>query len=338
MPWFRLYNETVSDPKIQTLDLCSKWMWVTCLCIASASDERGMLLIGTLPATSKELSSIAGISEKAGQTAIEKLIGRGMLVKDQNTLKVKNWDTRQFESDGGSKDRVRRYRERMKKNAGDCNGYMKYRDTVIERDGGACVYCGSTENLCIDHIVPIVLGGDHEPDNLATACKACNSGKSGRLPEQAGYAFKNPAVERMYQKAKTRLLQQNVTVTVTSQNTDNRIQITDKEEPIYVGHSPEDRVPYERLRSLWNEIVAPKGTPQVESLSASRKQHIRARWKSRPDKLKEIEDWESFFRWIASECSNVCTKGWFSFDFLFKSETNLLKTLEGNYQNNRQAR
>jgi hypothetical protein len=105
-----------------------------------------------------------------------------------------------------------------------------------------------------------------------------------------------------------------------------------------VGHSPEDRVPYERLRSLWNEIVAPKGTPQVESLSASRKQHIRARWKSRPGKLKEIEDWEKFFAWIATECSNVCTKGWFSFDFLFKSETNLLKTLEGNYQNNRQAR
>ena len=238
MPWFRLYNETVSDPKIQTLDLCSKWMWVTCLCIASASCERGALLIGNLPATSKELASVAGISEKAGQTAIEKLIGRGMLIKDQNTLKVKNWDTRQFESDGGSKERVRRYRERMKKNTGDCNGYMKYRDTVIERDNGECVYCGSRENLCIDHIVPIVLGGDHEPDNLATACKACNSGKSGRLPEQAGYTFKNPAVEKLYKKAKSRLLQQDVTVTVTSQNTDNRIQIKDIDTS---GPSPQEQ-------------------------------------------------------------------------------------------------
>jgi hypothetical protein len=122
-------------------------------------------------------------------------------------------------------------------------------------------------------------------------------------------------------------------VTVTSQilDTDTRNRLEDKTNTS-VGHDP---VPYERLRVLWNEIVAPKGTPQVESLSTSRKQHIRARWKERPDRLKEIEDWEKFFRWIARDCAKVCTKGWFSFDFLFKSETNLLKTLEGNYHNDR---
>lgn len=42
-------------------------------------------------------------------------------------------------------------------------------------DGGVCVYCGSTENLAADHLVPERLGGQTTFDNLVTACKTCNS-------------------------------------------------------------------------------------------------------------------------------------------------------------------
>lgn len=58
------------------------------------------------------------------------------------------------------------------------------RQAVFERDGHKCVYCGSTENLAADHVVPLIQGGSSELDNLATACKSCNSSKSGRTPEQ----------------------------------------------------------------------------------------------------------------------------------------------------------
>ena len=40
-----------------------------------------------------------------------------------------------------------------------------------------CVYCGSTENLTTDHIIPISKGGTQDSKNLINACGSCNSAK-----------------------------------------------------------------------------------------------------------------------------------------------------------------
>src|SRR5690348_1729951 len=37
---------------------------------------------------------------------------------------------------------------------------------IMRRDSYACVYCGARDDLTIDHVVPIVRGGSHEPENL----------------------------------------------------------------------------------------------------------------------------------------------------------------------------
>ena len=60
---------------------------------------------------------------------------------------------------------------------------------VIERDEHKCQYCGTTENLCVDHIIPRSKGGSNDFCNLVTACLSCNSKKGGRTPEQAGMKF-----------------------------------------------------------------------------------------------------------------------------------------------------
>lgn len=44
-----------------------------------------------------------------------------------------------------------------------------------------CAYCGATENITIDHIIPLARGGKHEATNLAPACLSCNSSKCDRL-------------------------------------------------------------------------------------------------------------------------------------------------------------
>ena len=58
-------------------------------------------------------------------------------------------------------------------------------NAIRERDNFTCVYCGSQEpSMHVDHVKPLIQGGTNDPDNLATACKACNSGKSGRTLDQ----------------------------------------------------------------------------------------------------------------------------------------------------------
>lgn len=52
---------------------------------------------------------------------------------------------------------------------------------VFKRDGFICQYCGAhppSVVLHVDHINPVALGGDNAPENLITACAACNLGKS----------------------------------------------------------------------------------------------------------------------------------------------------------------
>jgi hypothetical protein len=51
------------------------------------------------------------------------------------------------------------------------------RQTVIKRDGDACVRCGDTKDLTIDHIFPQSIGGTHVITNLRTLCRSCNSGR-----------------------------------------------------------------------------------------------------------------------------------------------------------------
>lgn len=57
------------------------------------------------------------------------------------------------------------------------------------RDRHVCAYCGQvfrSEELTVEHIVPQSRGGATDFSNCVSACSACNSMKSDRLPEEAG--------------------------------------------------------------------------------------------------------------------------------------------------------
>lgn len=58
------------------------------------------------------------------------------------------------------------------------------RRTVFERDGYACVTCGATDRLSLDHIIAYSRGGEDTLENLQTMCTPCNSRKGARDVDQ----------------------------------------------------------------------------------------------------------------------------------------------------------
>ncbi len=64
------------------------------------------------------------------------------------------------------------------------------RRNVFLRDGHACMYCGATGELTIDHVVPRSRGGGGSWENLVACCRACNLAKGHRTPEEAGMTLR----------------------------------------------------------------------------------------------------------------------------------------------------
>ena len=59
----------------------------------------------------------------------------------------------------------------------------------------ACCYCGATESLCVDHLIPKIKGGEDYSDNLVWACKSCNSSKRDRdLLDWCQYKLTFPSI------------------------------------------------------------------------------------------------------------------------------------------------
>ncbi|MHC9538980.1 MAG: HNH endonuclease [Vulcanimicrobiota bacterium] len=50
-------------------------------------------------------------------------------------------------------------------------------EKIKVQTGHICNYCGSSENLSLDHIFPQKYGGKDDAENLIIACKSCNSSK-----------------------------------------------------------------------------------------------------------------------------------------------------------------
>lgn len=55
------------------------------------------------------------------------------------------------------------------------------RQRIYGRDGNACLICGATEDLTLDHIYPWSLGGPDTDENLRTLCRPCNSSKGAKV-------------------------------------------------------------------------------------------------------------------------------------------------------------
>ena len=78
-----------------------------------------------------------------------------------------------------SDDKYQRYlefnsRKLVRRRANGYTSKKEIRQHVIDTYGDSCLCCGSGDDLQIDHIVPVSMGGENNIDNLQPLCKGCN--------------------------------------------------------------------------------------------------------------------------------------------------------------------
>ena len=118
-PWYRFYNETLSDKKIKRIcrdsGQCKALVvgvWAVILALASESPQRGRLLISDdIWLTDEEIRDETGLDKPTFDALMARFTAYGMLENSSGYWEISNWHKRQFNSDN-STERVRRHRQK----------------------------------------------------------------------------------------------------------------------------------------------------------------------------------------------------------------------------------
>ena len=82
----------------------------------------------------------------------------------------------------------RNYIQQLRRAAGTIS-YSEWK-SIIDKHR-ECAHCGSTDNLQVDHIIPVARGGKTEKSNLQVLCKLCNCSKGkSEKPKRSGDSIK----------------------------------------------------------------------------------------------------------------------------------------------------
>jgi len=104
--WFRKYESTMDDPKVQLLSDWHYRAWDTLLCFASKCG-------GEFTDAIQTLAFVLRKPEGKARDTMQVLLSAGLMEKTENGYKPHNWDEFQYKSDT-SKERVAAFRERTK--------------------------------------------------------------------------------------------------------------------------------------------------------------------------------------------------------------------------------
>ena len=130
--WFKVESNIFSNRKIQILLKLPEGdtyfrVWMHLIALAVECNNNGRLEIGEKnPMTIQNFSKIMGKSSKKIEKILEKFLELEMLVKEGDTFLIKNWDKYQsiekYENyQKRSRERQRRYREKIKSEIGKSN-------------------------------------------------------------------------------------------------------------------------------------------------------------------------------------------------------------------------
>jgi hypothetical protein len=119
MDWFRLYPEIRRDPKVRRLNPEQRWLWISVLCIASDSPDRGQLLISKdLPYELQDIADEAAMDLETVTEGMKTLEKYGLVEQENGIYFIPKWEERQYDNPSDSpqaaRERKRKSREKKK--------------------------------------------------------------------------------------------------------------------------------------------------------------------------------------------------------------------------------
>lgn len=102
-------------------------------------------------------------SKRAANPEHEKVVAKVRRLRDPDKFRAYNWTRRAYRA--------------AVENSLTRGQWL----SVLAAANGCCAYCKRSTALSMDHIVPISRGGPHASNNVAAACKSCNSSKGRKL-------------------------------------------------------------------------------------------------------------------------------------------------------------
>lgn len=167
LPWFRMYNETLSDRKLKLVSIETGipkvvilGAWTGLLILASESPERGVLLTGSgKPLPVDFMADEIGIDSSDLSAILDCFEEMAMIHKGiDNVVVIANWSERQFKSDD-SYARVKKFRQKQQIEGDDYEKRFKKPKRNVSRNGPDT----DTESYTESKIKDSPKGGDKSP-------------------------------------------------------------------------------------------------------------------------------------------------------------------------------
>ena len=150
MAYLRVPDTICDDPRFEQAGLAATGLWAIAGCWSARYNTNGHI-------PRSHVKRLRGTPRQ-----VERLLGAGLWETTDDGYRFIHWRKTQ---DGD-------YRPNIRKSV---------RSAVFNRDGHACVWCGATDDLSLDHIVRYRDDGPDTVDNLRVLCMPCN-----RSREQGG--------------------------------------------------------------------------------------------------------------------------------------------------------
>lgn len=98
---------------------------------------------------------------------------------EKEKLRIARWSRENPEKVTASRKRRHYRRDMLEKSATGEFTAQEWQDCLNLYDG-KCLWCGTSHQITIDHIVPLSRGGTNNINNLQPLCVSCNSKKKAR--------------------------------------------------------------------------------------------------------------------------------------------------------------